>query len=162
MTDDLAAATFDAKTGLSGLYRAIDDASLSELCGLLETLPELRASLKDVAEKCEQAAGEKMGAKSVMVDGVEWVRSQPPDRRAWNHDGLLEAVLDSRLVDSQTGEVVEETPLERVRSVWPLPGYNARLTVLRERGIDPDLYATVSWDNRPWKVMRADQKRGKR
>ena len=156
--DQVAENLFAVKGGLTGLYHAIDDAPLPELLALVESLPEIRPSLTIVAERCEHRAGELMNAKEVEVDGVVWVRSQPPDRKKFDHEALLSAVLDSRLVVAETGEVVEETPLERVKHVYPLPGYNARRSALKERGINVDQFCTVDWSNRPYRVARKDKK----
>jgi hypothetical protein len=69
----------------------------------------------------------------------------------WRTDDLLQAVLDTRLVDSVTGEVTEETPLEKVLEVWNLPA--PRLTALKNRGLTPSDYATVTYDeDKPWKL----------
>ena len=164
--DPIGEGLYDCKVGTKKVYDAINDAPLDELLALIESLPEITASVRIIGEKAEHRAGELMGGKSVVVDGVEWVRSQPPDRKKFDSEALLMAVLDSRLVNPETGELVEETQLDRVRDVYPLAGYNARVTRLRARGIDLNaknadgegVFCETSWDNRPYRVMRADKK----
>ena len=41
-------------------------------------------------------------------------------RTVWDKDALLHAVLDTRLVDTDTGEVVDPTPYDKVLHVWNL------------------------------------------
>lgn len=80
---------------------------------------------------------QKMGEHQVTVDGVgTFVRHKKKNRTAWDKDDLLRAVLDSRLVDTDTGEVADESPLDKVLAVWNLPA--PRTTVLKARGIDAD------------------------
>lgn len=57
-------------------------------------------------------------------------------RTQWDKDDLLRAVLDSRIVNPNTGEVKEETPIEKVLHVWNLGA--PRTTALRERGLSAD------------------------
>lgn len=54
-------------------------------------------------------------------------------------------VLDSRLVDKDTGEMKDETNLEKVRSVWGLKGYQASITALRDRGLDPSEFCEAEF-----------------
>lgn len=87
---------------------------------------------------------ELAGPGVVEVRGRRWCGGQ---RRltGWQSDDLVRAVLDSRLVDAETGEVMEETPVDRLRDVWPLAGYQARTGRLKARGIDVDEFAHVEY-----------------
>jgi hypothetical protein len=82
--------------------------------------------------------------KQVEVEGVGvFVKKGKRDRTQWDKDALLSAVLDSRLVNTETGEVTEESPLDKVRAVWNLG--TPRVTALRERNIDPDQFCRSEW-----------------
>lgn len=63
-------------------------------------------------------------------------------RSKWDSEELLRLVKDSRIVDAETGEVKDETELDRIKDVYPLKGYNARIGKLRDRGIDPDEFCS--------------------
>lgn len=100
--------------------------------GAHSALAEVRAALDD-------RLGDAMDAHTIVVDGLGQVtRHKRKSRTKWDKDDLLRAVLDSRIADKSTGEVKDETPLDRVMHVWNLPA--PRVTALRERGIDADEY----------------------
>lgn len=83
-----------------------------------------------------------MGEYRVVVPGHGQVeRHRKTTRRNWRSDDLLRMVLDTRRVDRDTGEI--ESDVEKIKHVYPLAGYNARLTALRERGIDVDDFCEV-------------------
>lgn len=56
-------------------------------------------------------------------------------RSAYDDEGLLRAVLDSRRFDRGTGELIEETPVAKVLAVWAHPGREARTGALEARGL---------------------------
>lgn len=160
--DPLGAALANADHELGHAAEALQHAPLPDLLAALELIAGIRKSLATVSTDVEHRAGEVMGEKSVTVDGVEWVRSMPPKRSGWKSDDLLRAVLDTRLVDERTGEVVEETPLDKVKHVYPLAGYQARKTALEARGLDVNDFSEAAWDSRLWKVAKAaDKKKGR-
>ncbi len=68
-------------------------------------------------------------------------RHSKKDRTQWDKPDLLRAVLDTKLVDTATGEILDETPLSKVTTVWNLGA--PRLTALRDRGLDPDDFCTT-------------------
>lgn len=83
---------------------------------------------------------ERLPEKRYVVQGMGVVeRRRRTDRKHWDTEDLLRAVLDTKLVDADTGEVKDETPLDKVLRVWNLGA--PRITALRERGLDPDEYA---------------------
>lgn len=69
-----------------------------------------------------------------------------PRRTNWDHDALLRLVVDSRVVNEETGEI--ESALDVLRKVYPLKGYNARTTALRALNIDPDEFCETEWSDR--------------
>lgn len=107
-------------------------------------LEETNRVLALVRSQLTQRLAEQLPEKQVVVEGVGvFVRHGKRDRTQWDKDALLSAVLDSRLVDRRTGEVVDESPLEKVRHVWNLGA--PRVTALRDRGIDPDQFCRSEW-----------------
>lgn len=97
---------------------------------------------------------EKMGDRQVVIDHVGvFVRHVKKDRTQWAKDDLLRAVLDSRLVDKKTGEVVDESPLDKVVAVWNLGA--PRTTALKARGIDADEFCHVEKGGYTIEVMPA-------
>ena len=161
MTDDiLGAALVASDHALGNALEAITDADLSELLGGIEQLKGLRTSLATVSAELEHRAGVLMDADSQTVDGVEWVRSKPaPSKTGWQTDDLKRAVLDSRLADDN-GEIVDESPLDKVLHVWNLGA--PRSGALKDRGIQADEFCTVTFsEDRRWRVMKAADKKGR-
>ena len=88
-----------------------------------------------------------MTDKYLTAAGVTVERKHKPPRRTnWDHDGLLRLVVDSRVLNEETGEI--ESVLAVVKKVYPLAGYNARTTALKALNIDVDEYATTEWSDR--------------
>lgn len=94
---------------------------------------------------CAEAVPREKGA-TIVSEGRTFKRTGTPTRKGWQTDDLLRAVLDSRLFAPGTGELVDETPVEKILAVWNLGA--PRVTALKARGIDPDEFATVEWSNR--------------
>lgn len=93
----------------------------------------------DLNKPTDDAIGTALGSPMEIVEGVGMVRRHPRSKRTeWDRDELVQTVLDSRLIDAHTGEVADETPLDKVRHIWNLGA--PRLTALRDRGLDPDDY----------------------
>jgi len=91
-----------------------------------------------LAKRLAEAMPEKR--QTVMGTGT-FEKHFRTDRKQWDTDALKSAVLDSRLADTETGEFLDETPIEKITAVWNLGA--PRVTVLRERGIDPDQFCTT-------------------
>lgn len=120
----------------------IEDATLKQHAQWLVTVREIRRVLSDVEQKIQDATAERMDAPTVVVTGLGVLsRHGRKNRKKWDTDALKSAVLDSRLVDSETGEVADESPLDRVLMVWNLGA--PRLMALRARSIDPDEFCEV-------------------
>ena len=99
------------------------------------TLGQVRAAVTHLIAEAMKAAD----VKQHTVDHLGTViRHGKRNRTKWDTDDLRRAVLDSRLVDSHTGEVLDPNPVDKILHVWNLGA--PRVTALRERGIDPDEY----------------------
>jgi len=128
------------------LIQAANDVDSSELEPTLDRnlialamLREARQTLMYAERDKEQKIAALMSDKRVTVDGVATFEKRfKKNRTQWDTDDLLRAVLDSRIVDEETGEIREETQLERVLHVFNLPA--PRLTALKARGIDADQF----------------------
>lgn len=124
---------------------------LATLLGIRRIVLDTISDARGVAEAIENAVGQVMDQPTFDVEGFGMVKRHPrTTKRNWDHEGLLRAVLDSRLVDTETGEMLEETPLERVKAVWNLAGYSARSGALRSRAIAEDEYCET--ERRGWKL----------
>lgn len=109
----------------------------------LLAVQQARRDLADVEQSIKNNVGHLMGShRTVVVDGLGVIkRSVRKNRTKWNTDDLRRMVLDTKLVDPDTGEVFEETPVEKILAVWNLGA--PRLTELRVRGIDSDEFCEV-------------------
>lgn len=108
----------------------------------LQMIKDARSNLAVLERDLENALAKAMPEKVMVVEGAgTFERSKKKSRTQWDRDALLPTVLDSRMFDPNTGELVEETPLDRVLAVWNLGA--PRITVLRERGIDADQFCST-------------------
>lgn len=125
---------------LTGLSCGTD--TLGALAQLREVAVELSRDLSGVREALDNVLGDAMGEHQSIVEGVGVLkRHKKKARTKWDTDTLRRVVLDSRLVDPDTGEVKDETPVDRILAVWNLG--NPRLTALRARQIDTDEFCSV-------------------
>lgn len=135
--DEIVAAIEAAVTDLGTLVAGgLPEEDLDTLIGLWSRVEDTRRALTITAEDLADLIGRTMPEKRHTAPGVTVERHRKTSRTEWDRDALLSAVLDSRLVDTTTGEVTDETPLDRVTHVWHLGA--PRVTALRARGIDPD------------------------
>lgn len=127
------------------------DLAVPEVTDLDEAL-KLRAVLRDAiaaqraaADELDTAIGRLLGPDAQIVPGIGRVKRHPRvSRRNWDSDALKRDVLDSLIADSN-GEVIEETPLQKIESVWPLKGYTATPGGILKRGLEVDSYCEVEW-----------------
>lgn len=121
------------------------DADLIALAMLEEARRNLAIICTDLTNRLAQSM-----PKQVVVEGVGvFERRKKKSRTQWEKDALLSAVLDSRMFDRHTGELIDETPLEKVLATFNLPA--PRVTVLRERGIDADQFCTS--EDAGWQIQ---------
>lgn len=121
---------------------------------LLQTMTELGRELSLARAVLEDKLGKAMGRKLVVVEdlgALERHRSTTYRSDADQSSDLLRAVLDSRVVDKDTGEVRDETPVDKIRAVWALAARDARVTALRERNLAKDEFCTVEIGT--WKIQ---------
>lgn len=91
--------------------------------------------------------GKPQGTQRFTAGGSVWeVHRKAPRRTNWDSDGLLRLVVDSRVRNEQTGEI--ESTLDVIKKVYPLAGYNARVTALKKLNINPDEFSSVEWQDR--------------
>lgn len=118
-----------------------------------ETAAELALTVREIADTYRAAAerlDERICALSepgdtFTVGAVAVTPRRSARRTGWDNDALVRAVLDSRLVDRETGEIVDESPADRLRACFNLSGSNVRLTALKARRIDPDELCSTEW-----------------
>jgi hypothetical protein len=116
----------------------------------LEDLDVATAAWDELVEACRDLGrirdalankiGEAMPERRMLLAGRMRKKHYKTYRRDWQHDDLLRLVVDSRVVDEQTGEIA--SVLDILKRVYGLHGYNARVTALRELGIDADEFCT--------------------
>jgi hypothetical protein len=157
MSDDLFAVIVELRASAMAAYSAF---SISGLGGdpvntgavLLQELAELRRVLDAFRADVEHALGGAMGEYRTTILGVGTLERHRDKRyRHGDDEGLLRAVLDSRLVNSATGELIEETPVDRIVHVWRLSATEARKTALDARRIAKDEFCTVERGH--WKIQ---------
>ena len=131
---------------------AVEDWARAAL--VLEMLGGIGRNLTELRHSIETAVGNAMGKGKLPVDGVGVFERHPntsyrstPEQT----DDLIRMLLDTRLVDPLTGEVRDESPLDKVRAVFPISARDARSTVLKERGLDKSEF--VERETRGWRVQ---------
>jgi hypothetical protein len=133
---------------------SIDSADQDTLLKAYALLEDANRVLAQVRTLLRNAAADKMTDKQVVVPGLGTVvKHGKRDRKSWDTESLLRAVLDSRVVDKDTGEVRDETPLDKVLAVWNLG--TPRIKELRDtRGIDPDEFCASEWGGWTLEVIK--------
>lgn len=119
----------------------LDDLEQTLICWAL--IEAAAAELATVRKNLSARIAEAMPEKQVTIMGIgTFERHRKTDRKRWDKD-LLRIVLDTKLADRETGEVRDETPLDKVLHVWNLGA--PRVTALRERDIEPDEWCTTEY-----------------
>ncbi len=123
---------------------------------LSEQYRRFRKLLEDMEEKIAEAMPYE---KTVtFTNGRQYQRSAKTSE-SWNKeksDDLIRAVLDSRRIDVESGEILPETPTEKLFHVWPISGRDARVTALRERTppIDPADFTRIEMGRAKLRELR--------
>jgi hypothetical protein len=108
----------------------------------LVALRDIKHQINDVEQQLQDATASLMDRKDKVIDGVGVLsRHERKSRTQWDKEMLLRAVLDSRIVDKDTGEVRDEAPVDKVTNVWNLGA--PRVTALKARGLDADEFCVV-------------------
>ena len=120
------------------------------------TIIDAAGALADTRDDMADVIAHMMQTKRETVAGVTLERhAKAPRRTDWDHDGLLRLVTDSRVVDHETGEIA--SVLDVLQKVYPLKGYNARVTALRALGIDVDEFCrTESTDRMTLRIHKSN------
>jgi len=117
----------------------------------LDKLRQVKRYLADVEIALENQLGDLLTGTTTHLGDVVLHRGKRTARTKWDTDDLLRAVLDTKRAD-ENGEVIDETPLDKVLHCWNLPA--PRLTAVRDRGLEPDEFCHR--EDRPgWTVRRA-------
>lgn len=122
-------------------FHEMDDApaDLAQLVKIRALAIEVNKGLAEVREMLDDQIGETMGKYEVVVEGAGVLRRHTKKARSkWDRDALVRDVKDSRLVDATTGEVKDESPLDKIMHVWNLGA--PRTTALKDRGLAADDY----------------------
>lgn len=115
-----------------------------------EVIAACQAMLLGARQDLETDIGQVIGPDFIDVDGKRYSRHARLSLRNGDNEALVRAVLDSRRVNKDTGEVIEETPVDRLRHVWHLAARDARKTALKDRGLD--LTEFVESEFRGWNI----------
>ncbi len=123
-------------------------ASLLGLVGELDGVRAERARLRGVERDLELAIDDLMTGRFLTVGPYELERRRGPNRKAWDHEGLLRVVLarsrDERVCDLATGEY-EDPGAAAVRVIAEIAHIDYwRTGPLRARGVDVDEYCTTT------------------
>ena len=117
------------------------------LAAIMKQLRELEAFAK-------QRTAETMPEKRLTVEGVGTVeRRAATQRRKWDSEELLRKILVQALVDTETGEIKADTPMEaadvvmhEVLECLPVtPSVGWRVTALKARGFDADEWCETTY-----------------
>lgn len=127
---------------LDGLIGNVDlhDDEIEDAFFIYQRLGEASKILTDVRHQLGHKIGEAIGAERTTLMGKTVQRRAYVSRKNWQHDDLRRVVLDS-VIANEDGEKVDETPADKLLAVWKMRGYDASITALRDRGIDPDEFS---------------------
>lgn len=113
--------------------------TLEDHARALEGVQSARRALADAEQGLKDSIGTLMGERTVVLPEYGVLhRSRRKNRTKWDREALLRDVLDTKLIDPETGEVKDESPLDKVRHVWLLGA--PRTTALDARGLRADDY----------------------
>lgn len=129
--------------------------TLAEWARALLAIRDEKRALAAQEREIESELAAMIPRGGVMVDGVGRLRARKrKSRTQWDTEALRRAVLDSRLVDRESGEVADESPLDKVLHVWHLG--TPRTSALRDRDLDPDEFCTVEEQGMQVQVQRSE------
>ena len=145
----------DSVTDLDDMIRKCESGdvkdTLTEAFKAREALTAAALYLTMARDAWDNLLADAMGRYELAIDGVGVVRRHKNARsRNWQSEDLLRAVLDTRLVDDE-GTFIDETPLDKIRDVYGLGGYQARIGKLKARGLDPDEWCES--ESTGWKIQ---------
>lgn len=146
----------DVVRDLSISVDAIESLELDRAIVAWERLEACRKSLAATGADLANKIGAAMPEKRHTAPGLTVERHRTARRSNWQSDDLLRVVLDTRSVDPETGEA--ESQVQIIRDVYGLAGYQARITALKARGVDPDEFCTTEWGGWSLRPYKGDSK----
>lgn len=131
---------------------AIDGADVEELAHLHVALVKAKQRLATICTIVEQVLVDVMPDKRLELPGLPVLeRRRGTDRKAWQSVDLLDELFRRAVVDTTTGEVLDDEALIRQRlhevlvDCVPFTGsLGWRVTALRDLGIEPDEWCQTS------------------
>lgn len=135
------------------LDQIVEEVRVSEDAGMavatLKSLREMTAQLRETASQVEARYVEIAPRKAEYPGvGVVEVKRQTT-RTQWEHPEILKRVVaaarDERLVDEETGEMIEDEYTTLGRVLNEVARFEWRLVPLRARGIEPDDFCQVDY-----------------
>lgn len=126
------------------------EACVAVIAALTKGPAALTKVIKDTVGLLELRLAQLVPPKYALPIGGHTVRHKPgsPKRSEWQSDDLLRAVLDSRRFDPGTGELIDESPADKLMHVFGLSGSSAKITALKERGLNADEFCKVTREDR--------------
>lgn len=125
------------------------EAEIDQRRGLMcwHIIQHVRSKLGEIDDDLGErlAQGMRYGVPVNLPGVATFHRHQRKDRTDWDTDDLLRYVLDSRIVDPLTGEVRDETPVDKLLHVWNLG--KPRTTALKARGLAPYKDEDGNWND---------------
>jgi len=116
--------------------------NIKEMLDRKKQIETQRRELSEELSDLDNEIGLAMGTYKVEIPGIGLVQRSSKKRQSqWDNDALLRTVLDTRLVNESTGEVLDESPLDKVLKVWNLG--TPRKGILKERGIQADEFCVT-------------------
>ena len=144
--DDLARDVALAQDAINDAYNALTEAGLLEDAeAAYKTYlmaDEVKRSIAVFVDLLSDKIGDAMADSSQPMCGKIIHRHRRASRTKWEKDDLLRNVLDTKIADAD-GEIVDETPLDKVLHVWNLGA--PRLKALEARGIEADQFCQTEW-----------------
>lgn len=129
------------------------DSDLRTCLAVRDALTDCATELTLARERLDQHIAEVMPEWSVTLPGYGVVKKA---RKTGKHqldratEHLLADIQETRVYDPKTGELIEETPMQKVTACFGLSVHNVREKELERRGLTIKDYAEVI--NKGWKV----------
>lgn len=136
----------------------IDPADVAQWFDTAAALDAYAKRFADAAALIRMECGRAVPAgEQVVSEGRAFKRTASASRRGWDHEALVRAVMDARRVNRSgetvtvhgveyaPGDVIEDTPAQRLMDVYGCQGYKAKIGALKALEIDPDEYCQTEW-----------------
>lgn len=144
--EQVAAGLALVEEGLEGI--GVTTEPLLVLLAVRDSVAKVEREARELREEIEQKIAAQMTADSMLIDGVGVVkRSHRKSKHALPDatESLIRDVMDSRMVNPETGEILDESPAEKLTAVFGMSIHNARNTQLKARGLNERDYAEIRY-----------------